>query len=182
MRYLLVQTAFNYHQVILFELKNEMVTILKDWRQEKARETLSFLVPILKDLEQYPQPEQIIFIQGPGSFTALRIGATWVNAYAYAKKIAIVSLNTLALLACLTNRLITECAITFDNKRFFTEVGGIVVANENAQQSAVINPEQEQFWLNAQDIVALLQLKFESQSQTNVLYVVPPKITLRKTV
>ncbi len=176
---LLVQTACNYHQVVLFD--SETSQILADWKQETARETLSFLMKVLPELDQYTQPQQIIFVQGPGSFTALRVGATWVNTIAYAKGIPIQALNSLQFFALFNALSLDQLAITFDEKRFFQLKGGAVIATEVVPEKTIINPEQQQIWFEPKQIASLLALNLRPQPSIDVLYVVPPKITQRKT-
>lgn len=178
MIYLLVQAACNYHQVVLFD--NETGKMLADWKQETARETLSFLMKVLPGLDQYALPQQIIFVQGPGSFTALRVGATWVNTFAYAKGVPIIALDTLQFVALFNVLPLEALAITFDEKRFFYVKDGAVIATEEAPEKTIIRPEQQQLWFTLNQIPPLLNLNLQTKPSIDVLYVIPPKITQRK--
>ncbi len=175
---LLVQTACNYHQVVLFD--SEEQKILADWKQETARETLSFLMRVLLELNQYSQPQQLIFIQGPGSFTALRVGATWVNTLVYAKGISTIAVDSLRFVALFHTVPLEQLAITFDDKRFFQLQDGGIIATEAAPEKTIINPEQEKLWFQQKQIAMLLNLNLQPQSAIDVLYIIPPKITQRK--
>ena len=53
MHILLVQTACNYHQVVLYSDESGSENIVADWHQDKPRETLSFLMNVLSELEQF---------------------------------------------------------------------------------------------------------------------------------
>lgn len=178
MIYLLVQTACTYHQVVLFD--SDSGKILADWKQEAARETLSLLMRVLVELNQYAQPQRIVFIQGPGSFTALRVGVTWVNTLAYAKGIPIIAVDSLQFVGFFNAIPLAQLAVTFDNKRFFQLLDQRVIATEAIPEKTIINPEQEKLWFQQKQIVTLLQLNLQPQSAIDVLYIIPPKITQRK--
>ncbi len=180
MHILLVQTACNYHQVVLYSDESGSENIVADWHQDKPRETLSFLMKVLGELEQFPKPELIVFVQGPGSFTALRVGATWVNTYAYAKHVSIVSCTSLQFIACLTQQESQNVALTFDHKRYFIEQAATVVATELVPQGTIINPDETPLWFSNEHIIKLSTLFSEATQSTDVLYVIPPKITQPK--
>lgn len=174
---LLVQTACNYHQVLLFDTTKGQ--IVADWHQDTPRETLSFLMHVLSELESHPAFDQIVFIQGPGSFTALRVGATWVNALAFAKKVSVCSLSTLQLAAILYSQPFSSFAITFDQKRFFLMADNEILATENyPSHLRILTPDADKHYLTALHLSALLSLSLFAQPSTEVLYIIPPKITL----
>ncbi len=180
MRILLVQTACNYHQVVLYNDEPGSEKVIADWHQDKPRETLSFLMKVLSELEQFPKPELIAFVQGPGSFTALRVGATWANTYAYAQALSIVSCNSLQFIECLTQQEGKNVALTFDQKRYFVQEGATVVATEQIPSETIINPDQTPLWFTVEHIAKLETLFSEPTKSTDVLYVIPPKITQPK--
>jgi tRNA A37 threonylcarbamoyladenosine modification protein TsaB len=180
MHILLVQTACNYHQVVLYSDESGSENVIADWHQDKPRETLSFLMKVLSELEQFPKPELIVFVQGPGSFTALRVGATWVNTFAYAQSVPIVSLNSLQFLAYLIHQDSKDLALTFDQKRYFVQENGAVIATEQNPSGTVVNPDQIPVWFTSEHINKLSSLFSPPTKSTEVLYVIPPKITLPK--
>lgn len=177
MNILLVQTACNYHQVVLYQNDSPKVKIIANWHQERPRETLSFLMKVLAELEQFPKADLLVFVQGPGSFTALRVGATWVNTMAYVNQTPIVTINSLQYLACLTGHTPDSLALTFDQRRYFTQIDGQVIASEQTSCSHIINPDQTPMWFQEADIPKLSPFFSPKSEQTDVLYVVPPKIT-----
>lgn len=180
MHILLVQTACNYHQVVLYSDEPGSEKVIADWHQDKPRETLSFLMSVLAELEQFPKPDLVVFVQGPGSFTALRVGATWVNTYAYAKQVSIVACNSLQFIAYLTQQEGKNIALTFDQKRYFIQEGATVVAIEQVPLATIINPDQTPIWFGSEHISKLSTLFSQPIKSTDVLYVIPPKITQPK--
>lgn len=180
MNILLVQTACNYHQVVLYQDTPEESKVIADWHQETPRETLSFLMRVLTELKQFPKPDLLVFIQGPGSFTALRVGATWVNTFAYANQISIVTMNSLQYLADLIGQEVDALALTFDQRRYFVLADNQVIATEQVPLCSIINPDQTPIWFEAKHIPKLPSSFSPPAKQTDVLYVLPPKITQSK--
>lgn len=171
-RTLLVQTAFAYHQVIVWADDR----VEKSFLNEQTRETLQFLMKVLGEIGDVSF-DRIIFVQGPGSFTALRIGATWVNTLAYAKSLPVYNVTTLDYLGALLQKKIEDIAFTFDDKRFFLGEGKSIVETNARPNKDLLYPDQ-------QVIPAAVCLPEDILQgpvpMTDVLYVVPPKITLKK--
>lgn len=181
MNILLVQTASNYHQVVLYQDNAQASKVIADWHQEKPRETLSFLMTILAELKQFSRPDLLVFVQGPGSFTALRVGATWVNTFAYANQTPIVTLNSLQYFAILIDQPVNTLSLTFDQRRYFSQIDSQVVATEDSPtDTIIIDPDQTPTWFEAKHIIKLSSLFSSPTSRTDVLYVLPPKITQPK--
>ncbi len=174
--FLFVQTAFNYHDVALI-VDGEMQ---KHWHIDEPRQTLKFLSGILPELHDLTF-DHIVFVQGPGSFTALRVGATWVNTLAYTRKVLIKNISTLAYICVVLTRSEKELAITFDDKRYFFFTEGTIVASDTQNNLSVYNPEIQV--INVTESVANKLTKYsypEPVISTDVSYVIPPKITLPK--
>lgn len=175
--FLFVQTAFNYHDVALIENG----TIKKSWHIAEPRQTLKFLMETLAELQELTF-DHIVFVQGPGSFTALRVGATWVNTLAYTRNVKIRNISTLAYIALALDKKIEEINVTFDAKRyFFVEQGNIVVVDHPHKQLFQVNTEETKIEFNQSIAQKLSTYSFtEAVEATDVLYVLPPKITLPK--
>lgn len=173
---LLVQTTFRYHQVVLFADHN----IEKSFSNDQSRETLQFLMMVLGELGE-TRVDRIVFIHGPGSFTSLRIGATWVNTLAYVKNISIYSLSTLDYLGLLLHKDPSLFGFTFDDKRFFLQEGGAVVETTVLPQGDMVYPEKQILPIDGSFLEAFDAFDLKASApMTSVLYVVPPRITLRK--
>ena len=175
--FLFVQTAFNYHDVAL--IIEGVVT--KSWHIVEPRQTLKFLTGILPELQDIVF-ENIVFVQGPGSFTALRVGATWVNTLAYTRNVPIKNISTLAYLALALEKKPEVLNITFDQKRyFFIEHGNIVVVDHPYKHLFQYNPEETKVSFTKKLAKQLGEFSYsEPVIATDVLYVLPPKITLPK--
>ncbi|MBQ8681999.1 MAG: tRNA (adenosine(37)-N6)-threonylcarbamoyltransferase complex dimerization subunit type 1 TsaB [Bacilli bacterium] len=62
--------------------------------------TVSFLDKIIKEANLMPDDiESILVVTGPGSFTGVRIGVTIAKTYAYLRKIKIIGVSSLKMLA-----------------------------------------------------------------------------------
>ncbi|MBI4836637.1 MAG: hypothetical protein HY817_05260 [Candidatus Abawacabacteria bacterium] len=172
-RYLLVQTAFAYPQVVLIEEGK----VARIWDTKQTRETLQFLMRVLADIEDV-SIDALIFIHGPGSFTALRVGATWVNTLAFVKKMPIYQIDALTYIAMVTGIPKDSIAITYDSKRFFLTEKELIVESPSAPQKHIINPDQNPIMITNETVALLIASLTDSVTQTDVLYIVPPKITL----
>lgn len=175
--FLLVQTAFNCHQLAL--ICEEDVQQL--WESNRPRDTLQFLMATLPEIQIKPLAG-IVFIQGPGSFTALRIGATWVNTLIYVLKIPVFSFSSLEYVAFSNKQSLDSMAITFDEKRYFYWQAGEVLEQAIAPDNKfLVNPDKNPITVNnelCREILAHLTNK--QVSMVDVLYVTPPKITQKK--
>ncbi len=175
-RILLVQTAFVYHQV--FVIADGTVEL--QFLNQQPRETLQFLMQVLSQIENLSL-DRIVFVQGPGSFTSLRVGATWVNTLAYAKQLPIYNVSTLDYLALLLGKRAKDLAFTFDDKRFFLAAGESIVETTSKPEYELVHPDIQVLDLNPNFILHLPAALGVAAPMTDVLYIVPPKITLPKT-
>lgn len=174
---LFVQTAFAYHQVALIEAGK----IVQLWENDQSRQTLQFLMRVLKEIGERTI-NSIIFVHGPGSFTSLRAGATWVNTIAFVKKIPIFPLTTLYYVSLAHNVDSKEVAFSYDDKRYFLASEDSVVEQDNMPvNKKIFHPDQEKITITDQLIATLLAtIQGTGMTQVDILYVVPPKITLKK--
>lgn len=175
---LFVQTAFAYHQVLLIR-DGEMV---KSWGNDQSRQTLQFLMRVLKEMRDQEVTE-IVFIQGPGSFTSLRVGATWVNTMAFAKSIQIYALPTLDYLGLALSLPRQKIVFTYDNQRFFlADEDQTVEQGSLPMDKQLLRPDQEKIVVDDRLLHSIQSFTEQviGSAQTDVLYVVPPKITVPK--
>lgn len=175
---LFVQTAFAYHQVLLIR-DGEMV---KSWENDQSRQTLQFLMRVLKEMRDQEVTE-IVFIQGPGSFTSLRVGATWVNTMAFAKSIQIYALPTLDYLGLALSLPRQKIVFTYDNQRFFLAGEDQTVEQGSLpMDKQLLRPDQEKIVVDDRLLHSIQSFteQVTGAAQTDVLYVVPPKITVPK--
>ncbi len=174
--FLFVQTAFNYHDVALIENGK----ILKSWHIDEPRQTLKFLSGILPELRDLSF-DHVVIVQGPGSFTALRVGATWVNTLAYTRNLPIKNISTIDYISLVLDKPEQEFSITFDDKRFFSVIDKIIIVADKPAHLFIYNPETSKVELTEAIARKLTDHTYpEPVMSTDVLYVLPPKITLPK--
>ncbi|OGC81656.1 MAG: hypothetical protein A2V81_05315 [Candidatus Abawacabacteria bacterium RBG_16_42_10] len=173
--FLFVQTAFNYHDVALIVDGK----IQKHWHIDEQRQTLKFLSGILPELHDLVF-DHIVFVQGPGSFTALRVGATWVNTLAYTRNVLIKNISTLDYLELAAPE---EPIITFDEKHYFLRSGSEIIVITEKPKNKFIHYAEDHFisFGYPEDYLPQKLTDYiypEPVMTTDVLYVIPPKITL----
>lgn len=174
--FLFVQTAFNYHDVAVIDNSK----IVKSWHISESRQTLKFLIQTLQQLHGFPF-NYIVFVQGPGSFTSLRVGATWINTLAYTRNVPIKNISTLSYVSLFLGKAEKDFTITFDDKRYFSLSGDKMVVGDTPDSLFVYNPETSKVELTEAIAKKLTGFSYsEPVMSTDVLYVIPPKITLSK--
>ncbi len=108
------------------------IVLYKDGKMVKkdSKETLKshsiYVMPMIRDLLQdcgvdKKEIKELIVVNGPGSFTGIRLGITIAKTWAYAKKIKIKAISSLQMLACSLNKDIKKVAIS-DPKGYYVGV------------------------------------------------------------
>lgn len=177
-RFLFVQTAFQSHEVVIVE----DAALVRVFQSSSARDTVQFLQTTLLALVDQSF-DALVFVAGPGSFTALRVGATWVNTIAFVRQIPVVSISSLEYIGWLQSLAVEAITLSFDGVRYFSLSQGQVVVTDQPSTPITIRPDEQGVALTgavAAQLELLVQSADQSHRSTDVLYVLPPKITQRK--
>jgi len=108
---LFIDTHLNDVVVILSE--NDIILNKEIIRNEKQNSKI--IMPLIKKILADKIPESITIVNGPGSFTGVRLGVTIAKTLAYTWQIPIRSITTLECLAISTNELEKIVAFTDNN-------------------------------------------------------------------
>ena len=80
--------------------KNILAHITKTIPNQHSIYTVSFIDTAIKEANLTPNDiEKIMVVTGPGSFTGVRIGVTIAKVYAHLKKLSIISISSLKMMA-----------------------------------------------------------------------------------
>ncbi|MBE6157044.1 MAG: tRNA (adenosine(37)-N6)-threonylcarbamoyltransferase complex dimerization subunit type 1 TsaB [Firmicutes bacterium] len=107
---LFIDTHLNDVRIILFE-NNQ---IIKERIIEGEQQNSKLIMPIIKKVLDKRIPETIIVVNGPGSFTGVRLGVTIAKTLAYTMKIPIRTITALECLALSTEE--PEKIVAFNDK------------------------------------------------------------------
>lgn len=93
---LFIDTSFSDVSIALVKDNNLLDIIHEDIPNKHSIYTVQYIDDILKKNNLSPDAvDEIVVVNGPGSFTGIRIGVTIAKMYAYLKKIRIVSISSL---------------------------------------------------------------------------------------
>lgn len=97
---LFIDTTFKDVSIALVEDNTILASINKSIPNEHSIYTVSFIDDVLKEAKKTPDMvDRILVVNGPGSFTGVRIGVTIAKTYAYLLKKDIVPVSSLKILA-----------------------------------------------------------------------------------
>ncbi len=88
--------------------------ILKKKIINNEKENSKLLMPLIKKILKKKEPDSIVVVNGPGSFTGVRLGVTNAKTLAYTLKIPIRTITSLECLAVCTN--VPEKIVAFSDK------------------------------------------------------------------
>lgn len=129
MKTLFIDTHLNDLRIILLE-----DGILVDKRELINKKNNSeYLFPLIKDLIEDKVIEEIIVVNGPGSFTGVRLGVTIAKTLAYTLNIPIKTITSLEVLA-ISNK--TKYVAISDGNGYYL---GICDDNYNLKESKYVN-------------------------------------------
>lgn len=101
---LFIDTSSSDVSIAIIKDKNILASICKETPNEHSIYTVKYLDDILKESNLNPEDiDKIMIVNGPGSFTGVRIGVTVAKTYAYLLKKDIITISSLKMLALSTN-------------------------------------------------------------------------------
>lgn len=100
--------------------------VVKKVKKETFKSHSAYILPMIKELLDNQEVlkneiEELIVVNGPGSFTGVRLGITIAKTWAFSKNISIKSLSSLEVLAISINTKIKKVAIP-DPKGYYTGI------------------------------------------------------------
>ena len=104
MKYLYIDTSSAYLYTGIVEEDKLLIEKKKYLEHELSKESLYIVSEMFDEANlSVDDIDKIIVVNGPGSFTGIRIGLTFAKVYAWAKKIEITSISSLDAMAISTN-------------------------------------------------------------------------------
>lgn len=138
MKYLVINTAISFSSVVLVE-NNEVISICEEYNSNDLSSKIFFMIDhVFKESNYTPRDINKIFVvNGPGSFTGIRIGLTIAKTMAWALKIDLIPISCLELLATTSTQKNTIALI--DARRGFVYAGGYDIHLGNVIPDQYIN-------------------------------------------
>lgn len=104
MRYLYIDTSSSFLYTSIIENDNIIDFISEDYGQRLSEVTLPKIVSMFKENSLNPNDiDKIIVVNGPGSFTGIRIGITIAKVFAWSLNIDITTITSLEAMALSSN-------------------------------------------------------------------------------
>lgn len=105
MRVLYIDTSLNYLYAGISDEDNLVIEIQERLEQNLSREAVPKIASMFEIANIEPTDiDKIIVVDGPGSFTGIRIGITIAKIYAYSLKVKITTINSLEAMAVSNDR------------------------------------------------------------------------------
>ena len=104
MKYLYIDTSSSYLNTALVEDNNVLASINEEFGQSLSEVVVPKIVSMFQENNIEPKDiDKIIVVNGPGSFTGIRIGITIAKVYAWSLNIPITTIDSLGAMALSSN-------------------------------------------------------------------------------
>ena len=104
MRYLYIDTSSSYLNTALVDDNNLLASINEEFGQSLSEVVVPKIVSMFQENNIEPKDiDKIIVVNGPGSFTGIRIGITIAKVYAWSLNIPITTIDSLSAMAISSN-------------------------------------------------------------------------------
>ena len=104
MKYLYIDTSSSYLNTALVEDNNLLASINEEFGQSLSEVVVPKIVSMFQENNIEPKDiDKIIVVNGPGSFTGIRIGITIAKVYAWSLNIPITTIDSLSAMAISSN-------------------------------------------------------------------------------
>ncbi len=117
MKTLYIDTHLYDIHIVLLDNYN----VIKEKHIINEKYNSKFLMPSFKEVCDNAKIDQIIIINGPGSFTGVRLGVTIAKTYAYLKKIDIIPITYFEVMKCIISKEDVNLGIDDKNGFFIAE-------------------------------------------------------------
>ncbi len=123
MKFLFIDTSSNILTIALIDNNNVMAKISYDSNNEHSRYAMLGIEKAFADTKMGPNDiDKIMVVNGPGSFTGIRIGVTIAKVYAWALKKKVIPVSSLKSYA-LSNHLSDYYVAVIDARRQYVYAG-----------------------------------------------------------
>ncbi len=136
MKILYIDTSSNYLYSAIAEDKTILAEVKEEFGQSLSEEALPKIVTLFEQANLNPKDiQKIIVVDGPGSFTGIRIGITIAKVYAWSLNIPITTIKSLEAMA-----------ISSDNKKIHIPMinarrGYVYAAIYGAENEVILKPQ-----------------------------------------
>ena len=156
MKYLYIDTSSNFLYSAIIENDSVISKICEEFGQELSEKALPSIVEMFEKSDITPKEiDKIIVVNGPGSFTGIRIGITIAKIFSWSLKIDITTITSLEAMAVSNKNNIIKIPI-IDARRGYV-YGAIFDENNNI----IIKPQH----------IKLDELKEYAKKYDNYLYI-----------
>ena len=172
MKSLFIDTSSSNVTFAIVNNNNILATYINKIESDLSKEVFSIIDNLFKESQMVPNDIDTIFIvNGPGSFTGVRIGVTIAKTYAWALKKKIVPVSSLELMASGYN---DNVVAMIDARRNFVYAG---VYDKN------LNNLMEDCYINIDELISKTNCKnFVSYDNLNVDKIYNPKVDILKVI
>ncbi len=136
MKILYIDTSSNYLYSAIAEDENILAEVKEEFGQSLSEEALPKIVTLFEETNLNPKDiQKIIVVDGPGSFTGIRIGITIAKVYAWSLNIPITTIKSLEAMA-----------VSSDNKKIHIPMinarrGYVYAAIYGVENEVILKPQ-----------------------------------------
>lgn len=136
MRVLYIDTSSSYLYTAIVENGRSVIEIKKDFGHALSEKALPEIVSMFESINLKPEEiDKIIVVNGPGSFTGIRIGITIAKVYAWSLNIPITTITSLEAMMLSSNKNMYKVPVIDARRKY---VFGAIYDNDNKE---IIKPQ-----------------------------------------
>lgn len=170
MIYLVINTAVSLSSVVLIE-NNQIISTCEEYNSKDLSSKIFFMIDhVFRESNYSPRNINKIFVvNGPGSFTGIRIGLAIAKTMAWALKIDLIPISCLQLLSTTSTNKKNNIAL-IDARRNFVYAGGYDAHLDNIVPDQYINISKLQNLCSKLDVCYISYDSFENiQSEKPII-------------
>ncbi len=136
MKVLYIDTSSSYLYTAIVENDRSVIEIKKDFGHDLSEKALPEIVSMFESINLKPEEiDKIIVVNGPGSFTGIRIGITIAKVYAWSLNIPITTITSLEAMMLSSNKNMYKVPVIDARRKY---VFGAIYDNDNKE---IIKPQ-----------------------------------------